>query len=149
MPVAPLPTTPANDRAARPLTGLVSDLVQEASTLIRKEVELARVEIEEKASLFLGGLQRTAIGGGLLFAGLLFVLAAAALALALVLPLWAATLIVGTAVATIGWIIVRSGRRDLSLETLQPERTLRSLAKDKAWAQSHLSERNSSASTPF
>lgn len=145
---APLPKPPTNDRAARPLTGLVSDLVHETSTLVRKEIELAKVEIEEKTTLFLGGLQRTAIGGGLLFAGLLFLLAAAALALALVVPLWAATLIVGAVVSAIGWLIVRTGSRDLSLARLHPERTLRSLAQDKALAQSHLPGRNNSHATP-
>lgn len=148
MPAAPLPTSAANDRAARPLTGLVSDLVHETSTLFRKEIELAKVEIEEKMALLLGGLQRTAIGGGLLFAGLLFLLGAAALALALVMPLWAATLIVGAVASAIGWLIARTGSRDLSLERLHPELTLRSLAQDKALAQSHLPGRTGH-STPY
>jgi hypothetical protein len=142
MSAAPLRPSPAGDPTARPLTGLVSDLLHETSTLFRKEVELAKVEMEEKAALFLGGLQRTAVGGGLLFAGMLFVLAAAALGLALVMPLWAATLIVGASVALAGWVLIRTGSRELSLDTLQPDRTLRTLAADKAWARSIFSGRH-------
>lgn len=150
MSAAPLRPSPANDRAARPLTGLVSDLVHETSNLFRKEIELAKLELEEKATLLLAGLRRTAVGGGLLLSGLLFLLTAAALALALVMPFWAATLIVGTVVTLGGWLLVRSAGRTLSLEKLQPERTLRTFAQDKAWAQSMMSGRSAEdASAPL
>jgi hypothetical protein len=147
MSAAPLATPPANDRA-RPLTGLVSDLVHETTALFRKEVELAKVELTEKAGLLAGGLQRAALGGALLFTGLLFILAAVALALALVLPPWAAALAVGVPVAGAGLIALLSGRRALARASSAPERTVRTLIEDKAWANSHFGKSPGDAARP-
>jgi hypothetical protein len=144
----PADPLPANDRAARPLTGLVSDLLHETTSLLRKEVELAKVEMEEKATAFLGGLGTSLCGGALLFAGVLFLLAAAALGLGLVMPLWGATLVVGAVVALVGWVVLQKGRRNLALDALQPERTLRTLSDDKEWAKRHLHSHGSATARP-
>ncbi len=75
------------------LTGAAREVADHASAIARLEVELARLELRDKAiSLALG----TGLGGGaLLFAffALAFLLSAVAAALALVMPVWAALLV--------------------------------------------------------
>ena len=84
-------TKPA-DQAS--ITELVNQLTSQTSRLLRDEIRLAQKEFQTAA-------QRTGIGAGLFstagllaFVGLLAVVTAAIAALALVLPVWAAALIV-------------------------------------------------------
>src|SRR5690606_31820936 len=77
------------------ITHLFTTLMTDISLLFRKEMELARAEMSQKVSDLGSGAIYIAIGGLLAFAALLFLLAAAAFAIALTLPAWAATLIVG------------------------------------------------------
>ena len=53
-----------------------------------------------------------------------------AFALALVLPAWAASLIVGVLIVIMGALFARSGLAMLSLKALTPERTAANLQKD-------------------
>jgi uncharacterized membrane protein YqjE len=108
------------------LVSLASDI----QDLVRGEIRLARAELDQKlervltAAIFL-------LGGALLaFAGLVVVLQGVAAALALVIPTWAASLIVGVLIVVIGGVFARSGLSKLSLKTLTPDRTTSSLQKD-------------------
>ena len=49
--------------ADRPLTGLLTELAQETTTLVRKEVELAKAEVSEKVSQATTGAVSLATGG--------------------------------------------------------------------------------------
>ena len=105
--------------------------------LVRGEVRLARAELDQKlhrvimAAIWL-------IGGALLaFAGLVVILQGVAAALALVLPTWAASLIVGVLIVVVGALFARSGLSMLSLKTLTPDRMLASLQKDANVVKEH------------
>ncbi len=143
-----MPSTPSRlypDRAepvpgAAPeptITELVADLRQETTELFRKEVELARIEISSAVSRLVTGVSAVAIGGVLAFAGLLFLLAAAAFGLNEVLRMpWLSTLIVGAAaliVGAVGFAVAKS-----KLANLTPERSLHSLKQDTELVQEHL-----------
>lgn len=90
--IPPLDTTPTN--------ALVKELVQTMSSLVKTHVELAKTEAlvqarkEARAGMFM------ASAGLVALYGLMFLLAAGAAALAIVLPTWLALLIV--AVVTFG-----------------------------------------------
>jgi len=73
-------------------------------------------------------------GALILHAGFLVLLAAAVLGLSIVVPPWAAALIVGGVVFLIGLAVVFKGRRDIKADKLVPDRTLRSLRDDAEWA---------------
>lgn len=75
---SPRPIEPQSDSA----TGLLSRLVDEVSTLLRKELSLAKAELSEAINQAKLGAISLAAGGAVLFASLLVLLAAAALALA-------------------------------------------------------------------
>ena len=109
---------------------VVGGLAGDVQDLVRGEIMLARAELDQKfhrvlmAAIWL-------LGGALLaFAGLVVVLQGVAFALALVLPAWAASLIVGVIIVIIGALFARSGLAMLSLKALTPERTAANLQKD-------------------
>jgi hypothetical protein len=123
----------------RPLSGLFSELVGEATTLVRKEVELAKTEMSDKVNQATTGAVSLAAGGMVAFAGVLFLVLAATLGLATVVEPWLAALIVGGVIAIIGWIMVAVGKRKLSAQALQPRRTIGTLQEDKEWAEAQMS----------
>lgn len=132
----PYGSAPAGDagngeREAQSAIGLLRRLTEELSTLLRQELALATAEISRSLRLMLGGAASLAVGGAVLYAGLLAMLAAAILGLATVLQPWLATLVIGAAVAIIGVVLVLAGVRSLDPSTLKPSRTAQSLRKDK------------------
>ncbi|MFD2191551.1 phage holin family protein [Pistricoccus aurantiacus] len=134
--------TPNKDRST--FTGLLSDLTNELTSLVRQEIELAKAEVSEKISQTTSGATSVAIAGAVLFAGFLVLLAAAVFGLNTVLPPdttpWLSALIVGVIVVVVGFIMLQSGRKKLKAQNLAPQRTLSSLKSDKQLAQKH--ERN-------
>jgi uncharacterized membrane protein YqjE len=118
------------------LAGLLGDLSRETTTLIRDEVRIAKVEMEQKLDQAVGGALSIMMGGLVAFAGLLVLLwAATALVAELIEPWtlqpWVAPLIVGLIVAIVGLIMLSSGKRRLSADGLKPKRTIRSLQRDR------------------
>jgi hypothetical protein len=95
---------------SRSIGDLLGDLGQQVSTLVRREIDLARVEIRSGLQQMARGAAMSGIGGLLVYAGLLFVLAAIALGLmdAGVDP-WLAALLVGIATLAVGGILAWLG----------------------------------------
>ncbi|MDB6046483.1 MAG: phage holin family protein [Gammaproteobacteria bacterium] len=114
------------------VVGLLRRLTEDVSKLFRQEVALATAEITRSLTGVVRGAAWLAIAGALLFAGLLVLLAAAVLALALILPSWAAALIVGFGVGAAGFGLLRIGGRKLAGTTIAPKHTAESLRMDKA-----------------
>ncbi len=117
---------------------ILGSIVHELQGLIRGELRLARAELDQKlhtiiiAAIFL-------LGGALLaFAGLVVFLQGIAAALALVLPTWAASLLVGVLIVAVGGIFAWSALRRFSLKTLNPERMTASLRKDANVLREHI-----------
>ncbi len=129
-------TTPP--RQERTVAGLFGDLARETSRLFRQEVALAKAEFVGKVRQLGAGAVELVIGGFILYAGLLVLLEAAVFALALVLPIWAAALIVGGVAVVLGGILLLKGRADVEPRALVPDRTLRSLREDAEWAREQM-----------
>lgn len=129
---SPPTASPANgDRESQSALGLLRRLTDELSTLLRQELALATAEISRSMRVMLAGTASLAVGGVVLFTGILAMLAAAVLGLATVLQPWLAALVIGVAVAIIGIILVSVGIRSLDPSTLKPSRTAESLRRDK------------------
>jgi hypothetical protein len=114
-----------------PLTSLLRNLINEVSELVRQELRLAQVEASQKISRAQHGVIAMAAGMLLAFCALLILLQAAVVALAEIMPAWAASLIVGGAVAILAFVLIRQGQSSLSPSNLVPERTLDSMRRDK------------------
>jgi len=119
------------------LGDIIGSLAGDIQDLVKGEMRLARAELDQKlnrvimAAIWL-------VGGALVaFAGLVVILQGVAAALALVLPTWAAALIVGLLIVAVGALFARSGLAMLSLSTLTPDRTAASLQKDARIVKEH------------
>lgn len=119
----------------RSVPELLGNLVNQVSTLFRKEVQLARAEVGEKVGQATGSIVSLAAGGVLLLAALMILLEAVVAFLAyLGIPVPWARLIVGVVVALIGYALVRSGMSGLKTSNLVPNRTVEQLSRDAAVA---------------
>ncbi|HEX3431414.1 MAG TPA: phage holin family protein [Rhizomicrobium sp.] len=119
--------------AERSLGAVISDLLTEFTQLFRTEVRLARVELSENVGKMGVAIGFTAAGGFILFAGFLFVLAAAVGGLIEAgLPLWLSALIIGGLTLAVGVILLWLGLRRLKAKELTPKRTVHQLERDAA-----------------
>lgn len=115
----------------RPIGDLIGDLAGQVSSLFRAELELARAEIASNLRQLGRGAGVTGIGGVLLHAGFLTLLAAAVLGtVELGLDPWLAALIVGLVVVGIGVVITSIGLKDVQTTDLAPRRTVASVRRD-------------------
>ncbi|MFF5705613.1 phage holin family protein [Streptomyces sp. NPDC012794] len=117
---------------------LVTRASQQLSELVREEMRLARAEMTEKGKRF-------GIGGGLFGgAGLVGFLAAQALtgaaiaAMALLLPVWAAALVVAAVLAAVAAVMAVAGKKQIAKAgPPAPEQTIDSLKADVAEIKEH------------
>lgn len=113
---------------------LFTALTTDMTTLVRKEVELARTETVEKVSKATRSVVFMVAGGMLAYAGLIGLIIAAIVALANVMDLWLSALIVGLVVIIIGAILLQSGRSKLQGLSIVPEKTVESIKESTEWA---------------
>jgi xanthine/uracil permease len=126
-------------RDERSLGDLFSDLSRETTTLVRKEVQLAKAELTQSATEAARGIGMLVAGGAVAYAGLLFLL------LAIVYGLidagwdpWLSALVVGLVVVAIGAILVLRARESLKPANLAPRRTVETLKEDQEWAKEQI-----------
>jgi uncharacterized membrane protein YqjE len=127
-------TNSHDDLQDRSVSDLTKQLSEDVTTLVRKEVELAKAEVNEKLSVL-------ATGAGLFAAAALFAVIAVGtltatviLVLALVMPAWLAALIVTIVVAAIAGGLAYGGKRVLQRSQVPlPVETVESVKEDIAW----------------
>ncbi len=124
----------------RPLAGLFRELVDDVTTLIGKELLLARAEVAESIDHAKQGVGSMATGGAVLYAGVVLVLVAIAIFLAQYMPIWAAFLAVGVVTLIVGAIMLSAGKRRLEARAFVPERTLDALSRDQEMAKAKLAK---------
>lgn len=112
---------------------LFLELSQEASSLIRQEVQLAKAEVTRKATRAGKEVAFMAAGGLVAYAGFLALIAAAIFGVAEFLPLWLSALLIGVIVAGAGYLLLQKGKNGLKEINPAPRRTIESLKEDKEW----------------
>jgi predicted phage tail protein len=127
--------------ADQPVAALLKDLSEQTSTLVRRELELARLEMIEKG-------KRAGIGAGM-FAGagalgvyaLGAVIAAAILALATVITAWLAALAIAAVCGALGGSLALIGKSKVSQATPPvPEQATASVKEDVRWTKTKAEE---------
>jgi uncharacterized membrane protein YqjE len=127
---------PNGDTGTDPTAGeLVKQLSEQATTLVRKEVDLAKAELSEKG-------KQAGIGAGMFGgAGVVGLIGFAAVTAALILLLddavtdWVAALIVGALYLAVAGAMALMGRnRVREAAPVAPEQTVETLKEDVAWA---------------
>lgn len=121
-----------NPQTDRSIGDLFSDLSREMSTLFRQEVQLAKVEMTQKATEAGKNAAFIAVGGFIAYAGLLALIATLVIILATAgLPWWAASLLVTVVVLAIGGVLVMQGLNRLKQSSLAPTQTMQTLKEDQ------------------
>jgi uncharacterized membrane protein YqjE len=122
------------DPRDRSLGDLVGSLSTQTSTLVRKEIELARVELTEKGKV--AGKGAGLLAGGAVF-GLLALgaLTAALIAvLSLAMDTWIAALIVMVLWAIVAAVLAKAGQNALKRATPPAPQTVETVKEDIQWA---------------
>lgn len=124
----------ADTRDNRSLGELLSELSQETATLVRKEVELARIEMTANLRSAAADAGIAAAGGALAHAGLLVLVAAIVIGLAqLGLTPWLSALVVAALTIIIGYVLVNRGLSNLRRTNVTPTQTIETLKENARW----------------
>lgn len=99
----------SEDTNRRGFFRLLADLPRELSDLVRAEIRLLQTELASKLRAAGVGLGLVTLGVTLLSAFLLMLVVAGILALSLVMPAWAAALVVAGSALVVGLIFIASG----------------------------------------
>jgi hypothetical protein len=121
------PSTPEDER---PLGELFSDLTRSVQVLVRKEVELAKVELKEQASRAGKGTAMLVVGGVGAFVALFLLSFAAAWGLAEVMPTGFAFLIVGVVYLLVAVPLLLAGKKKLAEVKPVPQQAVQTLKQD-------------------
>ena len=122
---------------------LVNNLSQQTSQLVREELRLAQVELQNKGKHAGMGLGLFSGAGLLAFFGAACLVDRAILALALVLPDWLAALIVAVLLFVAAGIAALVGKNQVKQATPpQPERTMDNVKRDVQAVKQPMKERS-------
>ena len=121
----------ANDEAS--LVELISQLGEQAGTLVKQEAALMQAELVEKASIAGKNVGFLAVGGFIGYAGLLFILAGIVAILSYVVPVWLSALIVGGALAVASYLMVTSALAEMKKTNWAPRESIESIKEDAEW----------------
>ena len=117
--------------AGLPAADLVRLATEQINTLVRAELELARLELSEKGKRAGIGAGLLGGAGGMAFFGAAVLITTAILALALVLPAWLAALLVGVALLLMAGLLALLGRTQIQRAMpLVPAEAVRGLRTD-------------------
>lgn len=129
------------------IPGLLRDLRDETTTLLRQEVNLAKAEMKENVSRVGSHVAHLAIGGFVAYAGIIVLLIGIGHLLGALLmragldpevAQWLAPSVVGLIVAIVGWAMLAKAKKSLAHEDLVPRQTVETMRDNKQWAQSKL-----------
>jgi hypothetical protein len=128
-------------RDDKSLGDLLRELTSEIRQLLKKEVDLAKAEATEKASVVGRGVGEIALGGAIALMGGLVLLAAAVTGLTALLDLFMTTelaafvapLLLGGVLAFVGWSKVQKALQLFRSEGVAPRLTVQTLQENKLW----------------
>ncbi len=138
-PVPEANSAPSMGGGQRPLGTVLASAVDGLRTLARQRVELARIEASEAVSVRGRGAGMFAAAGVVGMYAIGFAAATAAAGLAVILPVWAAILIVTVVLLIVAGMLVLIGRRTLRTAPPPSERTRETLKEDARWARQQIS----------
>jgi len=115
----------------RPMTEIFRDIVGNVQEMVRSEVRLARVELREEASKTARAGAMLAAGGVLAIVAAVFLLVCIAQLLDMVMPDWAAALVIAIALGIPAAVMVSKGRERLHVP--MPEKTIENVKENVEW----------------
>lgn len=128
----------ADKKENEPLGALFTDLKNETTSLIQKELELFRIEMGSKITQIVKDVAALGVGGVMLHTGMLTLVAALVLGIACFIAAWLSALLVGVFLCLVGVLLLMKGKKDLSHLKMSPEKTTQSLKETAKWAKSEM-----------
>lgn len=122
----------------RSLSEMVRAVIDGVRDILRKEIELAKIEMTEAIASKGIAIGLFVAGGVAALFGIGFAAAAGSSALDLVMPTWAADLIVGAVFLLIAAVALLAGRRMLRRGPIAPTRTKETIKEDVRWAKQQI-----------
>lgn len=120
------------------LAAMLTQLLHDAETLLFQQLALFRAEIGENVRELLSGGLVLLAGLALALIGGVGLMAAAILLLGLVMPLWAASAVIGLAVVAVGAALVVYGRRLIARTAVMPRQSWQALRDTGDWLREEL-----------
>ncbi len=127
-------------RQKRPLGAVITSAIDGTRNLVRKQVELVKIEMTEAVAVRAKGAGMMAAAAVMGLFALGFAAAAGAAGLDLVLPTWAAILIVAGVFVAIAGVLFLVGRKAIKEAPTKPEQTQETLKEDARWARQQLAK---------
>lgn len=128
----------ATPQTQRTVSDVLQDIVGNVQQIIRSEFRLAKVELREKAERASRPAVFVASGALIGVYGLGFLFLAAVYGLAIVMPEWAAALIVGAVLSIVGVLALSFGRAKLQAIDPMPDKTVETLKENVQWAKEQI-----------
>ena len=135
------------------IPGLLRELRDDAGTLLKQQVTLAKVELKENVSRLGGHIAKIAVGGVVTLIGATVLLIGLGQLLGVLLEAaglsddtaqWLGPVIVGLVVAVIGWAMLAKAKKALARDNIAPRQTIETLKADQQWAQNKLQQSHES-----
>jgi len=121
------------ERDERSLGELFAELSQKTTALVRQEIQLAKVEMSQKASRAGRNVGFLLFGSVVAYTGVLALVAAGIILLGQLIPYWLSAAIIGVVIAAVGAVLVTKGASALRQEDPTPRETVETLQEDKEW----------------
>jgi len=112
---------------------LLSQLSSDSAALLRDEIELAKLEMLEKAKALQAGFASIIIGAMIVQVALIALSAAAVIKLADSVSVVISAVLIGIGLSVVGGAIALSGIRKVKYTDLRPEKTIQTLKDGKEW----------------
>jgi H+/gluconate symporter-like permease len=135
------------------IPGLLRELRDDAGTLLKQQVTLAKVELKENVSRLGGHVAKIAVGGVVTLVGATVLLIGLGQLLGVLLEAaglsddtaqWLGPVIIGLVVAVIGWALLSKAKKALAHDNIAPRQTFETLKADQQWAQNKLQQSHES-----
>ena len=120
--------------ADRSFAEVLQDIVRGVQEIVRSEVRLAKVELREEVGKTKSSVIMLGAGGVAGLFAALFLLFMIVAALSLVMPSWAANLIVGVVLAIAAAVMLSMGMSRYRLINAKPARTVQTVKENIEWA---------------
>jgi uncharacterized membrane protein YqjE len=119
--------------AARPISEVLHDIVGNVQDIVRSEFRLAKTEVTEEMGKLRSAGVLLGVGALMVSFSAVFLLLAIVYALSLVMPAWAAALVVGVAIGAIAAVCCGLGIKRFRAVRAAPKTTA-SVKEDVEWA---------------
>ena len=117
----------------RSFAEILQDVISNVQEIVRSEVRLAKAEIKEEAAKAKSSAMLLGVGAASAVFAVLFLLLMTVYALTLVMPNWAAALVVGGTLAIVAAVSLTAGMKRFKEIHPTPERTLETIKENVEW----------------